>query len=219
MVTVHDETPGADGHEFFKRSLDPVLGFHPVKGDVHRDVVAGGDADQVADLCLIGCFGKMHGDTPAPVGSFVRGNGGLALKKALGQEIDDAPRGLCAADREGRAAGAGGEGGHQGFGKSMRSEMRCPSNPLPGNRVAQHSCLSIVSRHPPARPASLRTTSSMLSHAKNPVRKMRCGRVFTACEPETQGLFTALCTETYPGFSHACCHVFHEPADRVVTAC
>ncbi len=67
--------------------------------------------------------------------------------------------------------------------------------------------------------ASLRTRSSTLSHAKNPTRKMRCGRVFTACEPETQGLFTALCTETYPGFSHACCHVFHEPADRVFTAC
>src|SRR5229473_3278278 len=54
---------------------------------------------------------------------------------------------------------------------------------------------------------------------KNPTRKMRCGRVFTACEPETQGLFTALYTETCPVFSHACCHVFHEPADRVFTAC
>jgi len=38
---------------------------------------------------------------------------------------------------------------------------------------------------------------------------MRYGRVFTAREPETQGLFTALYTETYPGFSHAGCQVFH----------
>src|SRR5216684_6862766 len=130
MMTVHDETPGADGHEFFKRSLDPVLGFHRVEGDVRRDVVAGGDADEVADLCLIGCIRKMHGDVPAPVGSFERGDGGLALKKALVQAIDDAPRALLAADREGSAAGAGGEGGHQRSGKSMRSEMRCPSKSI-----------------------------------------------------------------------------------------
>src|SRR5260221_588642 len=95
----------------------------------------------------------------------------------------------------------------------MLSEMRCPSHPLPGNRMVQHSCLLVTaphSRRAPARPTSLRTTSSMLSCAKNPVHKMRCGRVFTACEPETQEFFTALYTETYPGFSHACCHVFHD---------
>jgi hypothetical protein len=49
-----------------------------------------------------------------------------------------------------------------------------------------------------------------LSCAKNPVHKMRYGHVFTACEPETQGLFTALYTEIYPGFSHACRQVFHD---------
>jgi hypothetical protein len=39
---------------------------------------------------------------------------------------------------------------------------------------------------------------------------MRYGRGFTACEPETQGLFTVLYTETYPSFSHTCCQVFHD---------
>src|SRR5260370_12041006 len=196
MVAVHDETPGADGHEFFKRSLDPVLGFHRIEGDVRRDVVAGGDADEAADLGQVGCFRKRDGDAPAPVGSFERGNGGLALKKALVQAIDDAPRGLFTADREGRAAGAGCEGGHQRSGRSMRSEMRCPSNPLPGHRVVQHSGLAVTAQR------STLNASSVLPRAKNPVHKMRYGRRFTACEPETQGLFTALYTETYPSFSH-----------------
>src|ERR1700716_4317890 len=150
MVTVHDETPRTDAYGFFKRSLDPILGFHRIERYVLCDVAAGGDADEVADRGLIGCFHKMHGDVPAPVGSFERGNGGLALKKALGQAIDDAPRGLFAADREGRAAGAGGEwGGHQRSGKPMLSEMRCPSRPLPGNRVVQHSCLSVTAQRSP----------------------------------------------------------------------
>src|SRR5713226_2097429 len=62
------------------------------------------------------------------------------------------------------------------------------------------------------------TAMSVLSCAKNPVHKMRYGRVFTACEPETQGLFTALYAETYPGFSHASCHVFHDAVLPVLEA-
>ena len=38
------------------------------KRDGLRDLVAGGDADQLADRGLIGRFGEMHGDIPAPVG-------------------------------------------------------------------------------------------------------------------------------------------------------
>ncbi len=53
----------------------------------------------------------MHGDVPAPIGPLERGNRGLAFEKALGQQIDHAPRGLLVADGKGRAVGAGGEGG------------------------------------------------------------------------------------------------------------
>src|SRR5216684_360133 len=75
-------------------------------------------------------------------------------------------------------------------------------NPLPGNRMVQHSRLPVTAQCSPPR--------AFWPAQKDPVRKMRYGRVFTACEPETQGLFTALSTETYPGFSHACCQVFHD---------
>src|ERR1019366_3660293 len=85
---------------------DPVLRFHRVEGDILRDVAASGDADQFADRRLIGRLGKMHDDVPAPVRTLKRGDGRLALKKNLGQEIDDTPCRLFAADREGRAAGA-----------------------------------------------------------------------------------------------------------------
>src|SRR5450432_114470 len=103
----------------------------------------------------------------------------------------------------------------KGPGNRCRRKIRCPlPHPLPGNRVAQQPCLRCASTLPQAngRPASPRTTFSTLSHAKNLVRKMRCRRVFTACELEMQGLFTALHAETYPGFSHACCHVIHGAA-------
>ena len=35
-------------------------------------------------------------------------------------------------------------------------------------------------------------------------------RVFTACELETQGLFTVLCTEVYPDLSQARPQLLHE---------
>ena len=64
----------------------------------------------------------MHGDVPAPVGTLERGDRGLALEEALGQEIDHAPGGLFVADREGGAVGGGGEGGgHRGSGEVAQS--------------------------------------------------------------------------------------------------
>ena len=38
------------------------------------------------------------------------------------------------------------------------------------------------------------------------VGKSRYGRAFTTCRLQSQGLFTAFCTETYPGFSQAFPH-------------
>ena len=40
--------------------------------------------------------------------------------------------------------------------------------------------------------------------------KVRHYRSFTACRLQVQGLFTALYTETYPGFSQACLHHLHD---------
>ena len=58
----------------------------------------------------------MHGDVPAPAGPLERGDRGLALEKALGQEIDHALGGMFVADGEAGAVGGGGEGGgHEGF--------------------------------------------------------------------------------------------------------
>ena len=94
MPAVHDEAPGADRDQFFQRRLDPVFGFDGVEGDVGRDLAAGGKADQLADRGLIGRIGKMHGDVPAPAGALERGDRGLALEKALGQEIDHALGGV-----------------------------------------------------------------------------------------------------------------------------
>ena len=59
------------------------------KAIVLRDLVAGREADQIADRGLIRRIGEMHGDVPAPVGPLERGDRGLALEKAFGQEIDD----------------------------------------------------------------------------------------------------------------------------------
>ena len=100
MPAVHDESPGADRDQFFERRLDPVPGFHRVEGDGLRDLVACGDADELADRGLIGRLGKMHVDAPAPAGSLERGDRGLALEKAFGEEIDHAPGGLFVADGE-----------------------------------------------------------------------------------------------------------------------
>ena len=114
MLAVHDEAPGAHRHQFFQRGLDPILGFHGVERDALRHLVAGGEADQFADRSLVGRLGKMHGDVPAPVGPLERGDRGLALEKALVEQIDHALGGLLVADGKGRAVGAGGEGGHEG---------------------------------------------------------------------------------------------------------
>ena len=110
MLAVHDEPPGADRNEFFQRGLDPVLGFHRVEGDVPRDVVAGGNADEFADRVLVRRLGEMHGDVPAPVRSFERGDRGLAFEEAFGQQIDHALGGVFVADRKAGAVGGGGEG-------------------------------------------------------------------------------------------------------------
>jgi hypothetical protein len=40
--------------------------------------------------------------------------------------------------------------------------------------------------------------------------KLRHYRLFTACRFQAQGLFTALYTETCPGFSQACLHDLHD---------
>ena len=115
MPAVHDEAPGADRDQLFERRLDPVLGFHGVEGDVLRDLVAGGETDQLADRDLIRRLGKMHGDVPAPAGPLERGDRGLALEKALGQEIDHALGGCSSPMAKARAVGGGGEGGgHRG---------------------------------------------------------------------------------------------------------
>ena len=42
----------------------------------------------------------MHGDVPAAIGPFERGDRGLALEKALGQQIDHPLGGLLIADRK-----------------------------------------------------------------------------------------------------------------------
>ena len=110
---VHDESPGADRDQLFQRRPDPVLGFDDVEGDLRCDVAAGGEADQFADRDLVRRFGEMHGDAPAPAGAFERGDRGLALEKALVQEIDHALGDNFVTDRKTRAVGRGGEaGGH-----------------------------------------------------------------------------------------------------------
>ena len=70
-------------------------------------LVAGGEADEFADRRLIGRLGEMHRDVPASVRPLERGDRGLALEKALGQEIDDALGGRLAADGKGGAVGGG----------------------------------------------------------------------------------------------------------------
>jgi hypothetical protein len=118
----------ANRNQFLERRLDPILRLHRVEGDVLCDAVAGGDADEFADLCLIGRLRKMHGDVPAPVRPLERGDRGLPLKKTLGQEIEDAPRGPFVADREGRTAGAGGDrGSHLRSGKLATGKRACVS--------------------------------------------------------------------------------------------
>jgi hypothetical protein len=108
---MHDKAPGRDRDEVLERCLDPVLGLDGVERNVLRDVVASGDADEVADRGLIGRFGKMHGNVPSPARTFKGGDCCLALEKAFGEEIDDAPGGLLAADGEAGAMRGGG-GGH-----------------------------------------------------------------------------------------------------------
>ena len=108
VAAVHDETPGADRHQIFKARLDPVLGLDRVEGDRPRHLRPGRIADQPADPRLIGWFGEMHGDIPAPVRPLERGDRGLALEEALGEPIDQTSCGRFAADRKTRAVGAGG---------------------------------------------------------------------------------------------------------------
>src|SRR5580704_17158608 len=72
MLAMDDEASRAHRHQFLERGLDPVLGLDGIKGDVPRDIVAGGDADEFADSVLIGGLGEMHGDIPAPVRALER---------------------------------------------------------------------------------------------------------------------------------------------------
>src|SRR5258708_15780954 len=110
MAAVDDEAPGADRYELIERRLDPVFCLDGIESDVPRDLIAGRETDEFADRTLIGRLGKMHGDIPAPPKTLECGDRGLALKKTLGQEIDDAFRGLFAADREAGAVGGRGQG-------------------------------------------------------------------------------------------------------------
>src|SRR3984957_5865510 len=114
VVAMHDEAPCAHGYQFLERGLDPVLGLDSVERNVPRHVIAGGKTYEFADRGLFGWFGEMHGDAPAPVRALKRRDRGLALEKALGQEIDHALGGLFAADGEAGAAGTGSDGrGHE----------------------------------------------------------------------------------------------------------
>src|SRR5580704_7595149 len=81
MVAMHDEATRAHRNQFLERGLDPVLGLDGVEADVLRVVVAGGEADQLADRTLIRRLGEMHGDVPASVGALERRDRGLALEK------------------------------------------------------------------------------------------------------------------------------------------
>ena len=65
--------------------------------------------DQFADLRLIRRLGEIDGDIPDPVRPLERGDRGLVLEKALGQEIDDVFGGDFAADGEIGAMGGRGD--------------------------------------------------------------------------------------------------------------
>ena len=117
VAAVHDELAGADRDQICKARLDPVPGLDRVERDRPRHLRPGRIADQPADPRLVGWFGEMHGDIPAPVRPLERGDRGLALEKTLGEPIDHPFCGRFAADRECRAVGAGGGGrGHHGLG-------------------------------------------------------------------------------------------------------
>ncbi len=113
MLAVHDETPGRDRNEILEAGLDPVPGLDGVEGDAPGDLVAGGVGHELAHQRLIRRVGKMHGDVPAPVRPLERGDGGLALEKDFGQDVDDAFGGVFVADREAGAVG-GRSGSHWG---------------------------------------------------------------------------------------------------------
>src|SRR4051812_43939728 len=107
MLTVHDEAACADRDQLFQCRPDPVPGFHNVERDISCNLAAEGEAYEFADGALIWCFGEMQCDVPAPAGAFGRGDRGIALEKALAQEIDHALRGLFVADREGGTVAGG----------------------------------------------------------------------------------------------------------------
>ena len=105
--------------------FDPVFCFDRVEGDILHDVVTRGDTDEFADRCLIGRLGEMHGDVPAPAGTFERGDRSLAFEKALGQEIDHALG--CAFIANGKTGAMGGRGeGH--WGRKARQCLRLKSD-------------------------------------------------------------------------------------------
>ena len=113
MLAVHDETPGRDRNEVLEAGLDPVPGLDGVESDASGDILAGSVGHELAQQRLIRRVGKMHGDVPAPVRPFERGDGGLALEKDFGKHVDDVPGGVFVADREAGAVG-GGSGSHWG---------------------------------------------------------------------------------------------------------
>jgi hypothetical protein len=130
--------------------------------------------------------------------------------------------------------------------EALRCDALSFAHPLPGNRVAQHACVLVVSQHTAIRFPDLspfRRFHSIAAWCGNALRPepqalferlaldsafctlARSGRhsaccheqeisvgrpgycrAFTACLVRTQGLFTAFCTETYPGSSQAFPH-------------
>ena len=105
MLAVYDKTPGGDGNEIFEAGLDPVLGFDGVEDDGLRGIAAGRACHQLAHQRLVGRFGKMHSDVPAPVRPLERSDGGLAFKENFREDVDDTFGCVLVANREAGAMG------------------------------------------------------------------------------------------------------------------
>jgi len=75
MLAVHDEAPRAHRHQLLERGLDPILASTVSKRDVLRDIAAGGETYELADLRLIGRSAKCTETSQRPSG---RSNAAIA---------------------------------------------------------------------------------------------------------------------------------------------